>query len=56
MKILIVILVAAGVAVLAVLVMDSLGAPGASGSHLRTAIAGGLAGMSAAFVGVGKKK
>ena len=54
MKILVVILVAAGVAVLAVLLMDNMGAP--SNSHLRTAIAGGLAGMSAAFVGVRKKK
>ena len=54
MKLLVVILVSAGVAVLAMLLMDNMGGP--SNSHLRTAIAGGLAGLSAAFVGVGKKK
>ncbi len=50
MKILTAIIVAAVVAIAAVWAMDYLGAPGASGSVLRTAIAGGVAGMAAAIV------
>ena len=44
------IIVAAVVAVAAVWAMDYLGAPGVSGSVLRSAIAGGVAGMAAAIV------
>jgi len=47
MRILIAIVVAAAVAVAAIYAMDYLGAPGMSGSTLRTAIAGGVAGIAA---------
>ncbi len=50
MRILLVIIVAAGVAVAAVFAMDYLGAPGASGSTLRSAIAGAVAGIAAVVV------
>ena len=50
MRILLVIVVAAVVAVGAVWAMDYLNTPGASGSTLRTAIAGGAAGIAAAVV------
>ena len=50
MRFLLVIVVAAVVAVAAVWAMDYLNTPGASGSTLRTAIAGGVAGIAAAVV------
>ena len=50
MRFLLVIIIAAVVAVAAVWAMDYLNTPGASGSTLRTAIAGGVAGIAAAVV------
>jgi len=55
MKILMVIIVAAVVAVGAVFAMDYLGAPGVSGSSVRPAIAGALAGVAAVIV-VGRNR
>ena len=57
MKLIVVIVVAAVVAVLSILAMDKLGTPGVGDSTLRTAIAGGLAGIAGAIAGLsGKKK